>query len=113
MYPFSQGPSLKTKGVLSCSCGQLCKDFRGLKLHQVKAKCQVSENKLTGSYRRYFVLLTDIVNISFLKYGDTIYCETPSNSFVSTSNYKISISATQCFVETNDIVINSTPEYFM
>ena len=31
--------STKIKGV-SCSCGQLCKNFRGLKLHQIKAKCQ-------------------------------------------------------------------------
>ena len=30
--------STKTKGV-SCSCGQFCKNFRGLKLHQIKAKC--------------------------------------------------------------------------
>ena len=67
--------STKIKGV-SCSCGQLCKNFRGLKLHQVKAKCQASENKLTGPDKRCFVSLTDILNTSFLKFGDTIYCKT-------------------------------------
>ena len=53
--------SAKTKGV-SYSCGQLCKNFRDLKLHQIKAKCQASENKLTGPDKRCFVSLTDILN---------------------------------------------------
>ena len=58
--------STKIKGV-SCSCGQLCKNFKGLKLHQIKAKCEASENKLTGPDKRCFVSLTDILNTSFLK----------------------------------------------
>ena len=101
----------KIKGV-SCSCGQLCKSFRGLKLHQIKAKCQASENKLTGSNKRCFVSLTDILNTLFLKFGDTIYCKTPSNTFVQICNFDKPISATQCFVETNDIVIDPIPKYF-
>ena len=103
--------STKIKGV-SCSCGQLCKNFRGLKLHQIKAKCQASENKLTGPDKRCFVSLTDILNTSFLKFGDTIYCKTPSNTFVPICNFNKPISVTQCFVETNDIVIDPIPEYF-
>ena len=46
--------SAKLKGV-SGSCGQLCKNFRGLKLHQIKAKCQTYDNKLTGPDKRCFV----------------------------------------------------------
>ena len=103
--------STKIKGV-SCSCGQLCKNFRGLKLQIIKAKCQASENKLTGPDKRYFVSLTDILNTSFLKFGDTIYSKTPSNTFVPICNFDKPISATQCFVETNDIVIDPIPEYF-
>ena len=103
--------SAKSKGV-SCSCGQLCKNFRGLKLHQIKAKCQASENKLTGPDKRRFVSLTDILNISFLKFGGTIYCKTLSNTFVPICNFDKPISATQCFVKTNDIVIDHISEYF-
>ena len=103
--------STKIKGV-SRSCGQLCKNFRGLKLHQIKAKCQASENKLTCPDKRCFVSLTDILNTSFLKFGDTIYCKTPSNTFVPICNFNKPISVTQCFVETNDIVIDPIPEYF-
>ena len=103
--------SAKTKGV-SCSCGQRHKNFRSLKLHQIKAKCQASENKLTGPDKRCFVSLTDILNSSFLKFGDAICCKTPSNTFVSICNFDRPISATQCFVETNDIVIDPIPEYF-
>ena len=51
-------------------------------------------------------------NTSFLKFGDTIYCKTPSNTFVLNYNYNKPISATQCLVETNDIMIDPIPEYF-
>ena len=102
--------SAKTKGV-SRSCGQLCKNFRGLKLHQIKAKCQASENKLTSPDKRCFMSLTDILTASFLKFGGTIYCKTPSNTFVPISNYTKPISAKQCFVETNDIVIDLISEH--
>ena len=56
--------SAETKAV-SCSCGQLCKNFRDLKLHQIKAKCQASENKLTDPDKRCFVSLTDILTTHF------------------------------------------------
>ena len=56
--------------------------------------------------------LPDILTTSFLKFGDTIYCKTPSNTFVPISNYTKPISATQCFVETNDIVIDPISEHF-
>ena len=97
---------------MSCSFGQLCKNFRGLNLYQIKAKCQVSEKKLTGPDKRCFVSLTDILNSSFLKFGDTICCKTPSNIFVLICNFDKPISATQRFVETNDIVIDPILEYF-
>ena len=97
---------------MSCSCGQLCKNFKGLKLYQIKAKCEASENKLTGPDKKWFVSLTDILNTSFLKFEDTIYCKTPSNTFVSISNCTKPISATQCFLETNDIVIDPIFEHF-
>ena len=94
--------SAKAKGVL-CSCGQLCKNFRGLKLHQIKAKCQASENKLTGPDKRCFLSLTgsltDIPNTSFLKFRDTIYCKTPSDTFVPICNFDKPISATQCWLK--------------
>ena len=88
--------SAKTKGV-SCSCGQLCKNFRGLKLHQIKAKCQASGNKLTNPDKRCFVSLNKILNTLFLKFGDTIYCKTPSKTFVLICNFDKPISATQCY----------------
>ena len=87
-------------------------ELQSLKLHQIKAKCQASENKLTGPDQRCFVSLTDILNTSFLKFGDTIYCKTPSNTFVPICNFDKPISVTQCFVETNDIMIDPVPEYF-
>ena len=81
----------------SWSCGQLCKNFRGLKLHHIKAKCQASENKLSGPDKRCFVSLTDILNISFLKFGDTIYCKTPLNTFVPICNFDKPISCFEDF----------------
>ena len=46
--------------------------------------------------------MSNWVNTSFLKFGDIIYCKTPSNTFVPIYG----------FVETNDIVIDPIPEYF-
>ena len=59
-----------------------------------------------------FVSLTDILTISFLKFGDTVCCKAPSNTFVPISNYTKPTSATQCFIETNDIVIDPISEHF-
>ena len=56
--------------------------------------------------------LTDILNTSFLTFGDTNYCKTISNTFVPICNFDRPISATQCFAETNDIVTDPIPEYF-
>ena len=56
--------------------------------------------------------LTDILTTSFLKFGDTVCCKTPSNIFVPISNHTKPISATQCFIETNDIVIDPISEHF-
>ena len=56
--------------------------------------------------------LTDIFTSSFLKSGDAVYCKTPSNTFVPISDYTKPISANQCFVETNDIVIDPISEHF-
>ena len=103
--------SARTKG-LSCSCGQLCKNFRHLKLHQKRAKCQTSENKLTGPDKRCFVSLTDMLTTAFLKFGDIIYCKTPSDTFVPIFNDTKPISTTQYFVETNAIVIDPIFERF-
>ena len=78
-----------------------------------KGQVQASENELTGPDNKCFMSLTDILDTSFLKFGDTIYCKTPSNTFVPICNFDKPISATQCFVETNDIaVIGPIPEYF-
>ena len=38
--------------------------------------------------------------------------KTPLNTFVTICNFDKHISATQCFLETNDIVIDPIPEYF-
>ena len=73
---------------------------------------KTSPDKGQMSNQRCFVSLTDILNTSFLKFGDTIYCRTPSSTFVPICDYHKPISATQCFVETNDIVIDPIPEYF-
>ena len=68
--------------------------------------------KLTAPNKRCFVSLTDILNTSFLKSGDTIYWKTPTNTFIPICNFDKPISATQCFVETNDTVIDPIPEHF-
>ena len=77
-----------------------------------KGQMSSLRKKLTGSGKGCFMSLNDIFNTSFLKFGDTIYSKTLSNTFVPICNFDKPISATQCFVETIDIVIDSIPEYF-
>ena len=68
--------------------------------------------KIEDTLTTTWIPLTDILNASFLKFGDTIYCKTPSNNSVPICNFDKPNSATQCFVEISDIVIDPIPEYF-
>ena len=76
------------------------------------SKCQASKNKLTGPDKRCFVSLTDIRTTSFLMLEDTTYCKALSDTFVPICKNTKPISATQCFVETNDIVFDPISEHF-
>ena len=44
-----------------CSCGKMCKDSRGLKIHQAKTKCQMPENTLKAPPKKCFVSLSDVI----------------------------------------------------
>ena len=37
-----------------CSCGKMCKNNRGLKIHQDKTKCQTPENNFCAVWRASF-----------------------------------------------------------
>ena len=95
----------------------LLRDFV-LEYHHAKFGCNWKTNKgeTEGGtmFSPAYMVIKDpsLNNTSFLKFGDTIYCKKPSNTFVPICNFDKSISATQCFVETNDIVIDPLPEYF-
>ena len=54
--------SAKIKGV-SCSCGQLCKNFRGLKLHQIN---NISNNITTKLYNKRDTFGFHVVNFPFM-----------------------------------------------
>ena len=56
--------------------------------------------------KRCFVSLTDI------KFGDIMYCKTPSNTLFLICNFDKPVLQPQYFVETNDIVIHPISEYF-
>ena len=77
-------------------------------LIQVKFCCRRDRKIFLQKIHRHH----DILNISFLKFRDTIYWKTPSNFCFQFETLINAIFATQYFVETNDIVIEPIPEYF-
>ena len=56
-----------------CSCGKMCKESRGLKIHQAKTKCQMPENTLKAPPKKCFVSLNDVILSSCLSFEDKIY----------------------------------------
>ena len=94
-----------------CSCGKMCKDSRGLKIHQAKTKCQMPENTLKAPPKKCFVSLNDVILSSFLLFEDKIYYQTSTKIFIPVSNVRKPVASKQCFVKTTDIIITPLSEY--
>ena len=90
-----------------CSCGKMCKDFRGLKLHQAKTKCQMPENTLKAPFKTCFVSLNDVILSSCLSFEDKIYYQTSTKTFIPVSNVRKPDASKKGFVKTTDKVISS------
>ena len=94
-----------------CSCGKMCKDSRGLKIHQAKAKYQMPENTFKVPPRKCFVSLNDVIFSSCLSFEDKIYYQTSTKIFIPVSNVRKPVASKQCFVKTTDIIITPPSEY--
>ena len=88
-----------------CSCGKMCKDSRGLKIHQANTKCQMPENTLKAPPKKCFVLISDVILSSCLSFEDKIYCQTSTKIFIPVLNIRKPVASEQCFVKTTDIII--------
>ena len=69
-----------------CSCGKMCKNNRGLEIHQDKTKCQAPENNLVAPPQKCFVSLQNVILSSCLTFDDSIYYRTSDNTFIPISN---------------------------
>ena len=96
-----------------CSCGKMCKDSRGLKIHQAKTKCQMPENTLKAPPKKCFVSLNDVILSSCLSFEDKIYYQTSTKIFIPVSNVSKPFASKQCFVKTTDIIITPLSEYLI
>ena len=65
-----------------CSFGKMCKDSRGLKIHQAKTKCQMPENTLKAPPKKCFVSLNDVILSSCLSFEDKIYYQISTKIFI-------------------------------
>ena len=92
-------------------CGKMCKDSRGLKIHQAKTKCQMPENTLKAPPKKCFVSLNDVILSSCLSFEDKIYYQTSTKIFIPVSNVRKPVASKQCFVQTTDIIITPLSEY--
>ena len=89
-----------------CSCGKMCKNNGGLKIHQEKTKCQTPENKLVAPPQKCFVSLQNVILSSCLTFDDSVYYRTPDNTFIPISNSEKPVAGNKCYVQTKDIIIH-------
>ena len=94
-----------------CSCGKMCKNNRGLKIHQDKTKCQTPENNLVAPPQKCFVSLQNVILSSCLTFDDSIYYRTSDNTFIPISNSEKPVAGNKCYVQTKDIIIDPLTEY--
>ena len=71
-----------------CSCGKMCKDSRGLKIHQAKTKFQMPENTLKAPPKKCFAPLNDIILSSCLSFVDKIYYQTSTKTCIPVSKVR-------------------------
>ena len=89
----------------------MCKNNRGLKIHQEKTKCQTPENKLVAPPRKCFVSLQNVILSSCLTFDDSVYYRTSDNTFIPISNSEKPVAGNKCYVQTKDIFIHPLTEY--
>ena len=89
----------------------MCKDSRGLKIHQAKTKCQMPENTLKAPPKKCYVSLNDVILSSCLSFEDKIYYQTSTKIFIPVSKVRKPVASKQCFVKTTDIIITPLIEY--
>ena len=93
------------------SCGKMCKNNRGLRIHQEKTKCQTPENKLVAPPQKCFVSLQNIILSSCLTFDDGVYYRTSDNTFIPILNSEKPVAGNKCYVQTKDIIIHPLTEY--
>ena len=93
------------------SCGKMCKNNRGLKIHQEKTKCQTPENKLVAPPQKCFVSLQNVILSSCLTFDDSVYYRTSDNTFIPISNSEKPVAGNKCYVQTKDTIIYPLTEY--
>ena len=94
-----------------CSCGKICKNNRGLRIHQEKIKCQTPENKLVAPPQKCFASLQNVILSSCLNFDDGVYYRTSVNTFIPISNSEKPVAGNKCYVHTKDIIIDPLTEY--
>ena len=94
-----------------CSCEKMCKNNRGLKIHQEKTKCQTPENKLVAPPQKCFVSLQNVILSSCLAFDDGVYYRTSDNTFIPISNSEKPVGGNKRYVQKKDIIIHPLTEY--
>ena len=91
--------------------GKMCKNNRGLRIHQEKTKCQTPENKLVAPPQKCFVSLQNIILSSCLTFDDGVCYRTSDNTFIPISNSEKPVAGNKCYVQTKNIIIHPLTEY--
>ena len=107
---YNEQPPLTVTQEKMCSCGKMCKNNRGLKIHKEKTKCQTPENKLVAPPQKCFVSLQNVILLSCLTF-DCVCYKTSDNTLIPISNSEKPVAGNKCYVQTNNIIIHPMTEY--
>ena len=88
---------INNHSVKMCSCGEMCKNNRGLRIHQEKTKCQTPENKLVAPPQKCFVSLQNVILSSCFTFDDGVYYRTSDNTFIPISNSEKPVAGKKCY----------------
>ena len=97
--------------TISINIRKMCKNNRGLKIHQDKTISQTPENNLVAPPQKCFVSLQNVILSSCLTFDDSIYYRTSDNTFIPISNSEKPVTGNKCYVQMKDIIIHPLTEY--
>ena len=94
-----------------CSCGKMCKNNRGLKIHQRKNQMLDTRKQVGSSTPKMFCTVKNVILSSCFTFDDGVYYRTSDNTFIPISSSEKPVAGNKCYVQTENIIMHPLTEY--